>query len=99
MPVTPLPNRTFLFPRIRLSTSACPFVSYLVTYLHAGGDGIGYRALSSYASGRSVLFPRLLAGKVLHFSDVVYFEIAPVFATVLACVGCQTIDQLRACGS
>src|SRR5215831_6286022 len=57
MPVTPLPNRTFSFPRIRLSTSACPVVSYRVTYLHAGGDGTGYRALSSYASGQSCAFP------------------------------------------
>src|SRR4030095_2005415 len=28
MPVTPLPNRTFSFPRIRLSTCACPFVEW-----------------------------------------------------------------------
>jgi hypothetical protein len=49
--------------------------------------------------GDHVLFPRLFAGEVLHFADVVPLEIAPVLATVLACVGCQTIDQLRACGS
>ena len=48
--------------------------------------------------GDHVLFPSLFACEVLHFSDVVHLEIATVFATVLACIGCQTIDQLRACG-
>ena len=48
--------------------------------------------------GDHELFPRQFAGEFLHFSDVVHLELAPLFATVLAGIRCQTIDQLGACG-
>jgi len=38
--------------------------------------------------GDHVLLPSLFACEILHFPDVVHLEIATVFTTVLAGIGC-----------